>query len=223
MKTVLYRTTAKCATQCTAKIFFARIANQQPHLPCSQPDQSAPTPTTNVGAKHFSPESQPATPHTLFTTRPVSPNTTNQRRGEIFFARNATSNTACPICNPTVIPNTTIQCRGEIFFARIATHKHLAPCIQPNQSAPTPRINVGAKYFSPESQTSNHTYPVRNPTRLPQHHQPTCGRKIFRPYRKPSPPHTLYATRPVIPNIICQRAGENYFAPTTFYRYAFPQ
>ena len=73
MKTVLYRTTAKCATQCTAKIFFARIANQQPHLPCSQPDQSAPTPTTNVGAKHFSPKSQPATPHTCSQPDPSAP------------------------------------------------------------------------------------------------------------------------------------------------------
>ena len=96
-------------------------------------------------------------------------------------------------------------------------------CSQPDPSAPTPPINVGAKYFSPVSQTITTAHPVRNPTRQPQHHQPTCGRKIFRPYRKPSPPHTLYATRPVSPNIICKRAGEKYFAPTTFYRYAFPQ
>ena len=145
-------------------------------MPCLQPDASAPTPPTNVGAKHFSPETQPATPHTLFATRPVS-------------------------------PNNTIQCRGEVFFARIATHKHLAPCIQPNQSAPTPTTNVWAKYFSPVSQTITTAYPVRNPTRQPPHHLPTCGRKIFRPYNilpiclipvktqpsRPTPPATVGA------------------------------
>ena len=135
MYIVLYRTTAKCATQCTAKIFFARIATSNTAYPvhnptrklqhhqsmygrnifrpyrkpspphtCSQPVPSAPTPSANVRAKHFSPESQPATPHTLFATRPVSPNTTNQCRGEIFFARIATSNTAYPVLNPTRKP-----------------------------------------------------------------------------------------------------------------------
>ncbi len=88
-------------------------------IPCSQPDQSAPTPTTNVGAKHFSPKSQPATPHT---------------------------------------------------------------CSQPDPSAPTPPTNVRAKNISPRIATSNSAYPVRNPTRQPPHHLPTCGRKVFRPY-----------------------------------------
>ena len=116
---ILYRTTATCATKCTTKIFFTRTANHYHRIPCSQPSQSASTPPTNVGAKYYSPETQPATPHALFATRP---------------------------------------------------------------SAPTPPSNVGAKYFSPESQPSNPSFPVLNPTLLPQHHQPTCGRKIFRPY-----------------------------------------
>ena len=83
---------------------FRPNRNQQHRIPCSQPDPSARTPPTNVGAKYFSPVSQPATPHTLFATRPVSPNTTNQCRGEILFARIATSNTAYLVRNPTRQP-----------------------------------------------------------------------------------------------------------------------
>jgi len=120
MNPVLYRTTAKCATQCTDKIFFAPIA------------------TSNTAY--------------LFATRLVSPNTTN-------------------------------QCRGEIFFARIANHYHRIPCSQPDPSAPTPPTNVGAKYFSPESQTINTSHPVHNPTSQPQRHQSMEGRNIFRPNR----------------------------------------
>ena len=188
LKTVLYRTTAKCATQCTDKIFFAPIA------------------TSNTAY--------------LFATRLVSPNTTK-------------------------------QCRGEIFFARIANHYHRIPCSQPDPSAPTPPTNVGAKYFSPESQTINTSHPGHNPTSQPQHHQSMEGRNIIRPNRnqqhripcsqhdpsaptsptnvgakhfspvsQPATPHTLYATGPVTSNIICQRAGEKYFAPTTYYRSA---
>ena len=135
MNIVLYRTTTKCATKCTTKIFFTRTANHYHRIPCSKPGWSAP-PTANVGAKHFSPTSQPATPHSLFTTEPVSHNTTN-------------------------------QCRGEIFFARIAT--------------------------------SNTAYPVRNPTRQPQHHLQTCGRKIFRPDNILPIRITTVTTRPKCP------------------------
>ena len=102
------------------------------------------------GQNLFRPNRKPATTPTLFTTRPVSPNTNNQCRGETFFAQIATSNTAYLFTNGPVSPKTTNQCRGEIFFARNAT--------------------------------SNTAYPVRNPTRQPQHHLPTCGRKLFRPY-----------------------------------------
>jgi len=115
---------------------FRPNRNQQHRIPCSQPDPSARTPSTNVGAKYFSPESQPAIPHTLFATRPVSPNTTNQCRGETFFARIAISNTACP---------------------------------------------------------------VRNATRHPQHHLPTCGRKIFRPYNTLPIRLTSVRTQPLCP------------------------
>ena len=75
MNTVLYRTTAKCATQCTAKIFFAPIATSNTaylfatRLVCPTNNQCrgeiffARIATSNIAY--------------LFASRPVSPNTTD--------------------------------------------------------------------------------------------------------------------------------------------------
>ena len=128
---------------------FRPYRNQQRRTPGSQPDPSAPT-TTNVGAKYFSAESQPATPHTLFTIRPVSPNTTN-------------------------------QCTGEIFFARIANHHHRIPVRNPTRQPQHHLPTCGRNIFRP-NRNQQHRIPIRNPTRQPPHHLPTCGRNIFRPY-----------------------------------------
>ena len=108
----------------------------------------------------FHPHSKPLPPHTLFETRLVCP-TTNQCRGEIFFARIATSHIAYLFATRLVCP-TTNQCRGEIFFARIANHKHLAPCSQPDPSAPT-TTNVGAKHFFARIANHYHLAPCSQP------------------------------------------------------------
>ena len=149
MNTVLYRTTAKCATKCTTKIFFTPIANHKHLAPCSKPGWSAP-PTTNVGAKHFSPVSQTITTAYLYATRPVSPNTTN-------------------------------QCMGETFFARITNHHHRIPVRNPTRQPQHHQPTCGRKIFPPNL-NQQLRIPVRNPTRQPPHHLPTCGRKVFRPY-----------------------------------------
>ncbi len=134
--------------RCRGEIFFARIANHHHRIPVRNPTRQPP-PTTNVWAKYFSAESQPATPHTLFTTRPVSPNTTNQCRGEIFFARITTSNTASTVRNPTSSPNTTNQCRGETFFTPIATSNTACPVRNPTRQPQHHLQTCGRKYFAP--------------------------------------------------------------------------
>ena len=73
------------------------------------------------GQNLFRPNRKPATTPTLFTTRPVSPNTNNQCRGETFFAQIATSNTAYLFATRPVSPNTTNQRAGEKYFPRIST------------------------------------------------------------------------------------------------------
>ena len=114
---------------------------------------------------NFHPHSKPLPPHTLFATRLVCP-TTNQCRGEIFFARIATSHIAYLFATRLVCP-TTNQCSGEIFFARIANHKHLAPCSQPDPSAPPSSAHVRAKNISPLQHTTDLPYPGNDPTIVP--------------------------------------------------------
>ena len=139
---------------------------QQHRILWLQPDPSAPTPPINVGAKYFSPESQPVTPHTLFTTRPVSPHN-NQCRGEIFFARIANHKHLAPCSQPDPSAPTTTNVGAKHFFARIANHYHLAPCSQPDPSAPTSSANVRAKNISPLQHTTDPPYPGYDPTIVP--------------------------------------------------------
>ena len=181
MKTVLYRTTAKCATQCTAKIFFARIANQQPHLPCSQPDQSAPTPTTNVGAKHFSPKSQPATPHTCSQTVQSAPKPPINVGAKYFSPETQPATPHALFATRPSSPTPPINVRAKYFSPETqpATPHTMFATRLVN---PTTTNQCRGEIFFARNATSNTAYPVRNPTRQPQHHLPTCGRKIFRPY-----------------------------------------
>ena len=119
------------------------------------------------GQNLFRPNRKPATTPTLFTTRPVSPNTTNQCRGEIFFARIANHKHLAPCSQPDPSAPTTTNVGAKHFFARIANHYHLAPCSQPDPSAPTSSANVRAKNISPLQHTTDLPYPGKDPTVAP--------------------------------------------------------
>ena len=115
-----------------------------PHT-CSQPEPSAPKPPINVGAKYFSPLSQPATPHALFATQLVSHNTTNQCRGEIFFARIATSNTADPVRNPIRQPQHHLQTCGRKIFRPDNILPIRITTVTTRPKCPTPPATVGPR------------------------------------------------------------------------------
>ena len=135
----------------------------------------------------FHPHRKPLPPHTCSQPDPSSPTSSTNVGAKHFSPESQPATPHTLFATRPVSHNTTNQCRGEIFFARIAT-SNTAYLFATRPAAPTPPINVGAKYFSPESQ--------------------------------PATPHTRFATGPVTSNIICQRAGEKYFAPTTYYRSA---
>ena len=150
MKTVLYRTTAKCATQCTAKIFFAPIATSntaypvhnptrkltppinvrakyfspetQPATPhtCSQPEPSAPTPSANVRAKYFSRESLPAIPHTCSQPNPSAPTSSANVRAKNISPRQHTTDLPYPGNDPTILPNTASHRRRAMCWGYAA-------------------------------------------------------------------------------------------------------
>ena len=118
------------------------------------------------GQNLFHPHSKPLPPHTLFATRLVCP-TTNQCRGEIFFARIANHYHRIPVRNPNRQPQHHLQRAGEIFFARIANHHHRIPCSQRDPSAPTSSANVRAKNISPRQHSADTHYHSNDPTKVP--------------------------------------------------------
>ena len=144
MYIVLYRTTAKCATQCTAKIFFARIATSNTAYPVHNPTRKLQHHQSMYGRNIFRPKRNQQ--HRI----PVrNPNRQPQHHlptcGRNIFRPYRNQQHRVPVRNPIRKPQHHLPtCERKIFRPHDILPIRLTS-VRTQPFCPTPPVTIGAR------------------------------------------------------------------------------